>query len=161
MDERDRGTTRREILGMVAALPLVGCASATPADDDDDTPAGPSPLPDDPVEVGTVDSIPPSSLAIVPGQPLAIGRDDAGLWALGTVCTHLGCNIANAGLGGDISFARIACGCHGSQYGRDGEVLVGPSNRDLPNYRVVVEADGRVFIDATQEVALGTRVTIV
>ena len=156
MSDRDRGTTRRKVLGMVAALPLAGCVGDG-GDDDDVTPAGPPPLPEGPIEAGTVDGISNNTLRPIAGQPLAIGRDVDGFWALGTTCTHLGCNIANAELGGDVNFNAIRCGCHGSQYGRDGDVQRGPSVRDLPNYAVIIEADGRVIVDPSIEVPTRTR----
>jgi Rieske Fe-S protein len=166
MSERDRTgdgpprATRREVLGLVAALPFAGCAVESGSEvGEDPTPAGPPPLSDEPVEVGTLESISTGTLRVVDGQPLAIGRDDDGLWAVGTTCTHLGCNIANPSLGGNVDATGIRCGCHGSQYGPDGDVRVGPSVRNLPNYGVVVESDGRVLIDPLDIVPLGTRLT--
>ncbi len=90
-------------------------------------------------------------------SPSAGTTTACGRWAVGVTCTHLGCNIANPSLGGDVSFSRIACGCHGSQYGRDGDVREGPSVRDLPNYAVLVQQDGVVLIDAQEQVPIGTR----
>lgn len=155
MTDPTDGPTRRTVLGTLAALPLAGCVEPE-GPSEDPTPQGPPPLPDEPIDVGSTSSISSGSLRAVEGQPIAIGRDDDGFWAVGLTCTHLGCDIGDSNLGGDVRFDGIQCGCHGSEYGRDGDVRKGPSVRDLANYDVFFDGD-RVFVDPTEEVPLGTR----
>lgn len=49
-----------------------------------------------------------------------------------TRCTHRGCEVEAAG-------ARLVCPCHGSEYGPDGSLLLGPAERPLVRYPVTVD----------------------
>lgn len=88
---------------------------------------------------------PDSSVLIVldPGLP-------AGLRAVSTTCTHLGCTLRPTA--GNHS---LECPCHGSAFaflGDDGRavelgrVLVGPATRDLDRFEVVAVGD-RLFLE--------------
>ena len=72
-------------------------------------------------------------------ERFAIVRDTgaaAGLVALSTTCSHLGCGVSwNA--------ARNAflCPCHGGVYGPEGAVLVGPPPKPLAAFRSSSRAD--------------------
>jgi Rieske Fe-S protein len=59
--------------------------------------------------------------------------------ALSSRCTHRGCTV-------EAEATRLVCPCHGSIFGRNGDVLRGPAQRPLPRYHTAV-ADGRLFID--------------
>ena len=64
-----------------------------------------------------------------------IVRDDESLFALSTVCTHLGCVPKGQSLGdskGD--FGGWYCPCHGSHYDTAGRIRKGPAakNLDIP-----------------------------
>jgi len=65
-------------------------------------------------------------------RPIYVRRIDSGFTALLASCTHQGCQpepIAD----------RMACPCHGSEFGFDGRVLQGPAERPLTRYEVTVE----------------------
>jgi Rieske Fe-S protein len=151
--------TRRRFLVLMAASVAAGCdAVPVEADDDidDDDTVDDDPSTSGPIDVGAVAEIPMDSLRPVERQRLAVGRDRGGIWALSLTCRHLGCPINDPDEPGIIGFAGLMCPCHGSRYDRDGLVLTGPSEQDLHNYAVSVE-DGRVLVDVTELVALGTR----
>ena len=59
---------------------------------------------------------------------------DGSLRALGTTCTHLGCQVRP---GGEF----LVCPCHGSTFDRQGAVVRGPAQRPLTSYRVAVSED--------------------
>ncbi len=130
-------------------------------DDDSafDVPDGPPPLPDDPITVGTVDNIEMNSLTPVESEAVAIGRDEDGLWAVGLLCTHLGCTIGvDSPDKSQISYAQgIECGCHGSEFTRDGLLVFGPANRALDCFLVSIGSSGAVTIDMQTEVDPGDR----
>lgn len=97
----------------------------------------------------------PESLAegqgfVPPGRSVALFRDGEGVYALSTVCTHLGCIVKTSGGGFD-------CPCHGSRFAADGTVLRGPAPRALPWLKVSVSG-GAVVVDEDQTVPAGTRV---
>lgn len=80
-------------------------------------------------DVDSVSEIEPDSGAIVRRglTKLAVYRDAAGgLHYLSAICPHLGCIVQ-----WNSAERTWDCPCHGSRYGRLGEVINGPANRDL------------------------------
>jgi cytochrome b6-f complex iron-sulfur subunit len=71
-----------------------------------------------------------------------IVRDDGGLYALSTVCTHLGCTPN--WLEGEQKFK---CPCHGSGFRKTGINFEGPAPRPLERYRIGLADDGQVLVD--------------
>ncbi|HEX9668766.1 MAG TPA: Rieske (2Fe-2S) protein [Thermoanaerobaculia bacterium] len=74
-----------------------------------------------------------------------------GFRAFSSVCTHLGC-ITRYLPGERI----IACPCHGSRFGLDGEVLAGPAPRPLPSFQLAVSPQGEIEVDTALVVPDGT-----
>lgn len=72
-------------------------------------------------------------------------RDESGIYALSTVCTHLGCTPN--WLSGE---AKFKCPCHGSGFYITGINFEGPAPRPLERYRVVFADDGQVLVDKTK-----------
>jgi cytochrome b6-f complex iron-sulfur subunit len=77
-------------------------------------------------------------------------RDGQGVYAISSVCTHLGCTVARSEDG-------FACPCHGSRFAANGEVVRGPAPRALPWLEVGRAADGQLVVYADNEVPAGTR----
>jgi cytochrome b6-f complex iron-sulfur subunit len=68
-----------------------------------------------------------------------------GFYALGAICTHLGCLTAwKPDLGTD---GLIACPCHGSRFNRDGVKVAGPAPQPLPWLKVWLAEDGNLMVD--------------
>jgi cytochrome b6-f complex iron-sulfur subunit len=87
---------------------------------------------------------------VPPGRSVAIFKDTEGVYAVSTICTHLGCVVkANA--------EGFECPCHGSKFTADGEVTKGPAPRPLPWLKVNVSG-GMVVIDEGSTVPSGTKV---
>jgi Rieske Fe-S protein len=107
-----------------------------------------------PTAVGDASGWLPGNFGAVDGTRIAVGRDEAGFWALSLTCTHLACNIAHEG---SVDWNGIRCACHGSRFGRDGDVVFGPAVRDLRNYAVSIGEDGQLIVDTASDVPLGTR----
>jgi len=75
-------------------------------------------------------------------RPIYVRRLASGeISAVLASCTHQGCQpepVAD----------RLACPCHGSEFGFDGRVLQGPAERPLTRYEVAVEGtDLAVLVD--------------
>jgi cytochrome b6-f complex iron-sulfur subunit len=87
---------------------------------------------------------------VPPGRNVALFRDAEGVFAISTVCTHLGCIVKPTGEGFD-------CPCHGSRFARDGSVTKGPAPRALA-WRKVSGSDGVFVVDEGEDVPLGTKV---
>jgi len=71
-----------------------------------------------------------------------VARAQEGFYALGAVCTHLGCLTTWKADSGEI-----ACPCHGSTFGRDGKVNSGPAPEPLPWLKVWIGDDGNLMVD--------------
>jgi cytochrome b6-f complex iron-sulfur subunit len=94
---------------------------------------------------GLPTAFPSGELTPLAEGPVFIGRDEAGLFALSAVCTHLGCTVARSGEG-------LACPCHGSRFAADGANLTGPAARPLPYLALKLNAGGQVEVDLNQVV---------
>ena len=75
-----------------------------------------------------------------------IVRNDEGIYALSTVCTHLGCtpNWLNAE-------QKFKCPCHGSGFRKTGINFEGPAPRPLERFRIILADDGQIVIDKTKK----------
>ncbi len=69
-------------------------------------------------------------------------RSPEGIYALSTVCTHLGCTPT--WLPGEEKFK---CPCHGSGFYKTGINFEGPAPRPLERYRISLADDGQVLVD--------------
>ena len=104
---------------------------------------------------------PPQSFKIGPPEEYEIGlvdirwqaqfgtwiiRDSEGIYALSTVCTHLGCTpnwLENE--------SKFKCPCHGSGFRKSGINFEGPAPRPLERYRIVMADDGQILIDKSKK----------
>jgi len=75
-----------------------------------------------------------------------IVRNEEGLYALSTVCTHLGCtpNWLN-------TEQKFKCPCHGSGFRITGIHFEGPAPRPLERFKVYRAADGQIVVDKTKK----------
>jgi len=74
-----------------------------------------------------------------------IVRDEEKIFALSTVCTHLGCTPN--WLETDRKFK---CPCHGSGFKSSGVNFEGPAPRPLERYRIYLAPDGQIVVDKTK-----------
>ena len=71
-----------------------------------------------------------------------IVRNELGIYALSTTCTHLGCTPN--WLEGE---GKFKCPCHGSGFRKTGVNFEGPAPRPLERYRIGLADDGQVLVD--------------
>lgn len=98
------------------------------------------------VVAGDPASFPPAQLTPLADCPVFIGRDEAGLFALSAVCTHLGCTVTPAG-------EELVCPCHGSRFSAHGLYLAGPASRPLPHLALRVNETGLLEVNLAEPVA--------
>jgi len=69
-------------------------------------------------------------------------RDKESIYALSTVCTHLGCtpNWLDAE-------KKFKCPCHGSGFRSSGINFEGPAPRPLERFRIFMGNDGQIIVD--------------
>lgn len=75
-----------------------------------------------------------------------IVRDSEKIYALSTVCTHLGCTpnwLSNE--------AKFKCPCHGSGFYISGMNFEGPAPRPLERFKIELGDDGLILVDKTRK----------
>jgi len=100
--------------------------------------------------------LPPALAPGVPfmpaGRAVAVIRDaEGGVFAISTVCTHLGCIVKETPEG-------FQCPCHGSRFAADGALKRGPAPKALEWLEVQHAGGDRWTIDEGRSVPLGTKV---
>ena len=68
--------------------------------------------------------VPPEGALVLPDERVAVVRQGGDVVALDLTCTHLGCTVKATDQG-------FSCPCHGSRFGRSGDVVKGPAPRAL------------------------------
>jgi cytochrome b6-f complex iron-sulfur subunit len=97
------------------------------------------------------ESLGPGQPFVPPGRAVALYRDAEGVYAISTVCTHLGCIVKPA-------VAGFECPCHGSRFAKDGTVEKGPAPKGLP-WLKVGGSGAELVVDEGETVPAGTKVT--
>ncbi len=75
-----------------------------------------------------------------------IVRDEEKIYALSTVCTHLGCTpnwLPND--------AKFKCPCHGSGFYKTGINFEGPAPRPLERFKIFLADNGEIIVDKTKK----------
>jgi cytochrome b6-f complex iron-sulfur subunit len=68
--------------------------------------------------------VPPEGALALPQHRVAVVRNGDDVLAVDLTCTHLGCTVRATEQG-------FSCPCHGSRFGRGGDVVRGPAPRPL------------------------------
>jgi len=103
--------------------------------------------------VGNVSQLQVGQLQAVSGEPLAIGRDAAGVWAMTLVCPHAGCDSS-------VSGQSVFCACHGSTFDAQGNRTGGPAHTGLQHYQVTIDSAGAMTVNADAPVSATTRTPV-
>jgi Rieske Fe-S protein len=138
---------RRRFLGLIA-----GGVAATACSDGGGAPASFGDVP-----AGNVGDTAVGELSVVSTEPVVLGRDEGGLYAMTITCTHQGCDVEPVGTG---SSATLDCPCHGSRFDRNGAVLHGPASSPLVHFAVSVDATGNITIHGGTRVASSERTPV-
>jgi Rieske Fe-S protein len=134
---------RRRFLGLAGGAVLCGCSSAA---------VGPEAFGD--IAAGNLSALPVGALRALASAPACIGRDSDGVYAMTLTCTHAGCEI------GTVSPQGLVCGCHGSAFDVDGNVVRGPATQPLDHFAVSADAAGSLTVHGGQTVSASTRLTV-
>ena len=107
------------------------------------------------VKIGPPDAFALGSKTHLAELGLWVSRDpDGGMYAISSVCTHLGC-IAQQQKNG-----QFLCPCHGSVFAGDGKVIAGPAPGPLSWIEMSVAPDGQVVVDKMRTVRSGERLMV-
>ena len=143
--------SRRQFL-RVCGVGVVGCAFAAGCA----AKSGGSPATFGDVSAGNLKNLPVGALVPVNFEPVYLGRDQDGVYALTSTCSHQGCDIAVQGSGDSAIFV---CPCHNSKFDRNGAVRQGPANAPLVHFAVEIDGNGDITIHGGTQVAAATRVS--
>ena len=98
----------------------------------------PSPV----VNAGKPESYPMDSVTLDVNSGIYIIHAKEGFFALGAICTHLGCLTA-----WKPELGIVACPCHGSKFRRDGSKIEGPAPRPLAWLKAWLSDEGDLLVD--------------
>lgn len=91
-------------------------------------------------------------------QEFHLCKDNGGIYALTSICTHLGCNVGFVNPPPDP--VTFQCPCHGSQYDGNGFNTQGPATLPLVHYLVLEPAPGaKLVVNKAVIVNAATRLT--
>ena len=146
----EKGDSRRDFLGKMSLL-LTGLASVGAL-------AGslrlikPNVRYEEPTKfkIGKTENYPEGTFKNLTDKKVIIFSDSDGLYAISSVCTHLGCIVSPTGWG-------FQCPCHGSKYTKDGKVIAGPAPRPLEWHEIGQQEDGTLLVDTAKSVPIGTK----
>jgi len=144
--------SRRQFL-QVCGVGAVGCAFVAGCS----AKSGGSPATFGDVSAGNIKNLPAGALVQVSSEPVFIGRDQGGVYALTSTCTHQGCDVSVQGSGDS---AVLFCPCHRSQFDRNGAVQQGPANAPLAHFAVEIDASGNITIHGGTQVSATVRVSV-
>ena len=105
--------------------------------------------------IGTAEEFPPDSTTFVEEHRLFIFRRPEGLYAISSVCTHLGCNVRWS-----AEENRFNCPCHGSIFDSNGLVVRGPAPKPLKWYELSRQGNGRLQVDTRRLVKTNFRFNV-
>lgn len=72
-------------------------------------------------------------------------------------CPHAGCDIGQTGT---VSPQGLFCGCHGSAFDPNGNVVRGPAMQPLDHFDVTADAGGNLTIHTDQVVGASQRLSV-
>ncbi|MQA94718.1 MAG: Rieske 2Fe-2S domain-containing protein [Streptosporangiales bacterium] len=94
------------------------------------------------VRACAVEALPEGSVRGVPGLPIVVGRNGAGIFAVGGYCPHTGARLEKGRIVGDC----VECPVHGALFAlAGGRRRRGPARRGIPSFDVQVR-DGIVYV---------------
>lgn len=80
----------------------------------------------------------------VNGKAVLLVNLNGAYYAIGNICTHMGCPLSKGTLKGET----VECVCHGSTFAlKTGKVVRGPAEKSELKYEVKVE-NGKILISA-------------
>ena len=106
------------------------------------------------VKLGPVNQFLTTEVTPLPENRLWVYSDEKGLYAVSSVCTHLGCVVTRNQDG------TYHCPCHGSRFDVQGRVLAGPAPKPLVYRELSLAPDGQLVVDQQKEVASDTRLKV-
>ena len=152
--QKDKNMSRRDILGKASVGAFVGAAGVCLAGLARAVMPKALPDPSQKFKIGPAQDYPTGTVRVFDDENVIVFRDNDGMYAISTVCTHLGCIVTRADNG------EFECPCHGSKFRSDGKVAKGPAPAALAWLEVCKLPSGQLAVDESRKVPLGTRTVV-
>lgn len=104
-------------------------------------------------KIGRKEDFPPGATKYFEEQQTYVFADQDGIFAISSVCTHLGCVV-------NKEETQFMCPCHGSRYSLMGKVTQGPAPKNLSWYSVDELPSGRLVVDRNRVVNPGVKFSV-
>lgn len=141
---------RRDFLGEAARWTTLGAVGMAAIGISRMPQPGVLPGPSSTLKIGMPGDFPVSDEPVrVPGQNLFVLHRADGFAVVSAICTHLGCIVATTPEG-------FECPCHGSRFGKEGQVARGPAPSPLKWFELGLAPDGHLVVDTHKTVPAGT-----
>jgi cytochrome b6-f complex iron-sulfur subunit len=101
-------------------------------------------------KIGKPEEFPVGIVKKLDDKKVFIFADNDGLYAVSSVCTHLGCIV-------HATESGFQCPCHGSNFDKNGKVIAGPAPRNLPWLEISRHVDGSLVVNAAREIQSGKK----
>lgn len=76
---------------------------------------------------------------VFPEASLVVTQPTEGNYiGLSAICTHQSCTLR------EVTGGKIYCGCHGSEFDLEGNVVKGPASKNLPTAAIEIK-DGKIY----------------
>jgi nitrite reductase/ring-hydroxylating ferredoxin subunit len=132
---------------------MMGASIAVGACGGDDDASGGEKIPVAPTKASEI----PVGFVGSTGVRILVGRDEGGLFAMTSSCTHQLCDLA---LYGRLEAGGITCTCHSSGFTKSGVRVRGPAVDSLKHFKVDIAADGTIVIDTKAIVDIAARTPV-
>jgi len=112
-------------------------------------------FPDGYIVLGNLETFPPGTVVPVGSLSLLVGRDELGVYAMTSICTHEQCEMINND--GTSGSGITTCGCHGSVFDPNGVPTKGPASQPLQHFDVLIDDNGYIAVNPTIPVDIDQR----
>ncbi|MCP4376838.1 MAG: ubiquinol-cytochrome c reductase iron-sulfur subunit [bacterium] len=154
LNKDNSDSTRRDFLGKLGTGMFLGASALCAAVAGRSLLPLATPEPSQQLKLGPSEDYPVGTVRNFEDQNVIIFRDEQGIFAISTICTHLGCIVSYDPEHG------FECPCHGSTFTADGTVTKGPAPAPLPWMEVSMLPNGQLVVDNATKVAKNTRFVV-
>jgi len=104
------------------------------------------------IAIGKMADFPVPSVKPFLKEQFIVFRDENGIYAVSSRCTHKGCTVTFKN-----KESIFACPCHGAKFSKEGAVLSGPAKTGLLWFLIEKDSSGNLYVNKSKPVAQDTK----
>jgi nitrite reductase/ring-hydroxylating ferredoxin subunit len=92
------------------------------------------------IEIASIKDLKPGEMTGIEkeNKSILVANVNGSYYAIGNICTHMGCNISDGILNGET----VQCPCHNSSFNlKTGAVIKGPAKNPEPSYSIRIDGE--------------------